>query len=150
EREFVEAGRAAGASNTRLMVRHIAPNLIGPVVVFSTIDMGQTLLMVSSLSFLGFGVPPPAPEWGSMLSESRHLIDRAPQLLAYPGVAITLVVLSFNLAGDGLRDLLDPRSQATHRRWRDRPQRRRREERAAELVEAEPLPVRGAANPAPS
>ncbi|MFN2504876.1 MAG: nickel transporter permease, partial [Acidimicrobiales bacterium] len=106
EREFVEAGRAAGASNTRLMVRHIAPNLIGPVVVFSTIDMGQTLLMVSSLSFLGFGVPPPAPEWGSMLSESRHLIDRAPQLLAYPGVAITLVVLSFNLAGDGLRDLL--------------------------------------------
>lgn len=112
EREFVEAGRAAGASRSRLIARHILPNLIGPVVVFSTIDMGATLLAVSGLSFLGFGVAPPTPEWGAMLSEARFQIDRAPLLLLFPGMAITLVVLAFNLAGDGLRDLLDPRTRA--------------------------------------
>ncbi len=111
EREFIEAARAVGATRTRLMLRHVTPNLIGPVVVFTTIDMGRTLLTVSALSFLGFGVSPPTPEWGAMLSEARHLIDRAPQLLVYPGLAITLVVLSFNLAGDGLRDLLDPHTE---------------------------------------
>ena len=110
--EFVEAGRAAGAGKTRLILRHILPNLIGPVVVFSTVDMGATLLAVSGLSFLGFGVAPPQAEWGAMLSEARFQIDRAPLLLVFPGVAISLVVLAFNLAGDGLRDLLDPRTQA--------------------------------------
>jgi peptide/nickel transport system permease protein len=110
EREFVQAAAVQGASRSRIMFRHVAPNLIGPVAVFSTIDMGNTLLVVSSLSFLGFGPPPPTAEWGAMLSEARHFIDRAPQLLLYPGIAITLVVLAFNLAGDGLRDLLDPRS----------------------------------------
>ncbi len=109
EQTFVEAGRAAGGSRSRVTLRHILPNLIGPVVVFSTVDMGSTLLAVSGLSFLGFGVPPPAAEWGAMLSEARFQIERAPQLLMYPGIAITLVVLAFNLAGDGLRDLLDPR-----------------------------------------
>jgi peptide/nickel transport system permease protein len=118
EREFVEAGRAAGASRGRLVRKHILPNLIGPVVVFSTIDMGATLLAVSGLAFLGFGISPPTPEWGSMLSEARFQIERAPQLLLYPGIAITLVVLAFNLAGDGLRDLLDPRTQALERRER--------------------------------
>jgi peptide/nickel transport system permease protein len=93
-------------------VRHILPNLVGTVVVFSTIDMGSTLLAVSSLSFLGFGVPPPAAEWGAMLSEARFQIERAPQLLLYPGMAITVVVLGFNLGGDGLRDVLDPRTAA--------------------------------------
>lgn len=126
EQTFVEAGRAAGGSRTRIALRHILPNLIGPVVVFSTVDMGSTLLAVSGLSFLGFGVPPPAAEWGAMLSEARFQIERAPQLLLYPGAAITLVVLGFNLAGDGIRDLLDPRSQgagagATKRRWRRMP-----------------------------
>jgi peptide/nickel transport system permease protein len=120
ERQFVEAGRAAGASRVRLVARHILPNLIGPVVVFSTVDMGSTLLTVSGLSFLGFGVPPPTSEWGAMLSEARFQIERAPQLLLYPGIAITLVVLAFNLAGDGLRDLLDPRTQATPRTRRER------------------------------
>jgi len=110
--EFVEAGRAAGAGRIRLIVRHILPNLIGPVVVFSTVDMGATLLAVSGLSFLGFGVAPPTPEWGAMLSEARFQIDRAPLLLVFPGAAISMVVLAFNLAGDGLRDLLDPRTQA--------------------------------------
>jgi peptide/nickel transport system permease protein len=121
EQTFVEAGRAAGGTRVRVMLRHILPNLIGPVVVFSTVDMGSTLLAVSGLSFLGFGVPPPAAEWGAMLSEARFQIERAPQLLLYPGIAITLVVLAFNLAGDGLRDLLDPRTQAAvaaRKRWR--------------------------------
>lgn len=125
ERDFVVAARAAGASRTRVVLRHILPNLIGPVVVFSTVDMGATLLVVSSLSFLGFGVAPPTPEWGAMLSEARFQIERAPQLLLYPGIAITLVVLAFNLAGDGLRDLLDPRTQALERRERRRRVRRR-------------------------
>lgn len=125
EQDFVLAARALGASRARIMLRHIAPNLIGPVVVFSTIDMGSTLLAVSGLSFLGFGVGPPTPEWGAMLSEARQYLDRAPELLVYPGVAISVVVLGFNLAGDGLRDMLDPRSDETAYSW-DRPARRRR------------------------
>jgi peptide/nickel transport system permease protein len=110
EQDFVEAARAVGASRPRIMFRHVAPNLIGPTVVFSTIDMGSTLLAVSGLSFLGFGVGPPTPEWGAMLAEARSFLDKAPLLLAWPGLAITLMVLAFNLAGDGLRDLLDPRT----------------------------------------
>ena len=110
EQDFVQAARAVGVSRPRIMLRHVAPNLIGPTVVFSTIDMGATLLAVSGLSFLGFGVGPPTPEWGAMLAEARHFVDKAPQLLAWPGLAITFMVLAFNLAGDGLRDLLDPRT----------------------------------------
>lgn len=130
ERDYVQAARSAGASRLHIMVRHVAPNLIGPVVVFSTIDMGQTLLSVSSLSFLGFGVAPPTPEWGAMLSEARHFIDRGPHLLLFPGLAITLLVLAFNLAGDGLRDLLDPRTAEAASLWdRRRPRRRGRARR---------------------
>ncbi len=139
EQTFVEAGRAVGGSRARVTLRHILPNLIGPVVVFSTVDMGATLLAVSGLSFLGFGVPPPAAEWGAMLSEARFQIERAPQLLLYPGIAITLVVLAFNLAGDGLRDLLDPRAQAVlgdRKRWR-----LRREARPAPPARVEEEPV---------
>lgn len=119
ERPFIEAARAAGATRLRILGRHLAPNVIGPVIVLSTLDMGRVLLAVSGLSFLGFGVPPPTSEWGGMLSEAKAHLDRAPQLLAYPGMAITLAVLAFNLAGDGLRDLLDPRS-ATTEEVRDR------------------------------
>ncbi len=110
EQDFVEAARAAGTPRLRIVVRHIVPNLLGPMVVLSTLDMGRVLLTVSGLSFLGFGISPPTPEWGAMLSEGRAFLDRAPQLLAYPGLAITLMVLAFNLAGDGLRDFLDPRT----------------------------------------
>jgi peptide/nickel transport system permease protein len=148
ERDFVEAGRAAGSSRTRLVLRHILPNLLGPVVVFSTVDMGSTLLAVSGLSFLGFGVPPPTSEWGAMLSEARFQIERAPQLLLYPGIAITLVVLAFNLAGDGLRDLLDPRTQALRTDRRDRLRRRLRSEpqtpaelEALDVLEPAPPPT---------
>lgn len=108
EREFVEAARAVGASRARIMVKHVLPNLAGPMIVLSTLDMGRTLLAVSGLSFLGFGTQPPTPEWGAMLAEARPFFDREPMLLGYPGLAITLMVLAFNLCGDGLRDFLDP------------------------------------------
>ncbi len=110
ERPFVEASRAVGSSRVRIMLRHVLPHLAGPVIVLSTLDMGRTLLAVSGLSFLGLGVAPPAPEWGAMLAEAKDYLDRAPQLLVYPGLAITFLVLAFNLAGDGLRDFLDPTS----------------------------------------
>ena len=115
DREFVQAALASGASRTRIMLRHVAPNLIGPVVVLSTLNMGSVLLVVSGLSFLGFGVKPPTAEWGAMISEARNYLDKAPLLLAWPGLAITLMVLSFNLAGDGLRDFLDPRTTESSR-----------------------------------
>ncbi|MDP8962319.1 MAG: ABC transporter permease [Actinomycetota bacterium] len=109
ERPFVEAARALGASEVRIMLRHVLPNLIGPIVVLSTLDMGRTLLAVSGLSFLGLGARPPTPEWGAMLAEAKDHLSMTPMLLVYPGMAITLFVLAFNLLGDGLRDALDPR-----------------------------------------
>jgi peptide/nickel transport system permease protein len=120
EQDFVEAARAVGASRLRIMFRHVAPNLLGPVVVFTTIDMGSILLAVSGLSFLGFGVGPPTPEWGAMLAEARNFILQSPQLMAWPGLAISLMVLAFNLAGDGLRDLLDPRTVEATPGWERR------------------------------
>jgi len=109
ERPFVESARAVGADPPRIVLRHIAPNLLGQVIVLSTLDFGAVLLTLSGLSFLGLGVRPPTPEWGSMLAEGKNFLDRAPQLMVYPGAAIAIVVLGFNLLGDGLRDLLDPR-----------------------------------------
>jgi peptide/nickel transport system permease protein len=109
ERPFVEAARAVGVPESRLLVRHILPNLIGPTIVLSTLDMGRTLLAVTGFSFLGLGARPPTPEWGAMLAEAKGYLDRAPLLLIYPGLAITLMVLASNLVGDGLRDALDPR-----------------------------------------
>ncbi len=120
DREFVQAAQAVGASRLRIMVRHIAPNLIGPVVVLSTLNMGSVLLAVSGLSFLGFGIAPPTAEWGAMVSEARSYLDKAPLLLAWPGLAITLMVLAFNLAGDGLRDFLDPRTGEDSPGWERR------------------------------
>ena len=123
------------------MMRHVAPNLLGPVVVFSTIDMGSTLLAVSGLSFLGFGVGPPTPEWGAMLAEARTFLDKAPQLLAWPGLAITVMVLAFNLAGDGLRDLLDPRTVESTPGWERRRRRRRRPATPPETPTTTDLPI---------
>lgn len=113
ERPFVEAARALGASEWRILRRHILPNVLGPTVVLSTLDLGRTLLAVSGLSFLGLGARAPSPEWGAMLAEARNFLDRAPQLLLYPGLAITIFAVAANLLGDGLRDALDPR----FRRW---------------------------------
>lgn len=111
ERAFVESARAVGATPGRIVFRHIAPNLIGQVIVLSTLDLGSILLTLAGLSFLGLGIRPPTPEWGSMLAEGKTFLDRAPQLMLYPGAAIALVVLGSNLLGDGLRDLLDPRTR---------------------------------------
>jgi ABC-type dipeptide/oligopeptide/nickel transport system permease subunit len=108
EREFVEAARAIGASDRRIMINHIARNILGPFVVLATLDMGSIVLGIAGLNFLGLGAQPPTPEWGAMLNDARPFLQSAPQLLLYPGAAIVLVVLGFNLLGDGLRDLLDP------------------------------------------
>jgi ABC-type dipeptide/oligopeptide/nickel transport system permease subunit len=108
QREFVEAARALGASDSRIMIHHILRNILGPVVVLATLDMGWIILGISGLDFLGLGAQPPTPEWGAMLNDGRPFLQSDPQLMLYPGAAICLVVLGFNLLGDGLRDLLDP------------------------------------------
>ncbi len=113
QREFVEAARAIGASDRRIMVSHIWRNILGPLVVLATLDMGSIILGISGLNFLGLGAQPPTPEWGAMLNDGRPFLQTAPQMMLYPGAAIFLVVLGFNLLGDGLRDVLDP---TTYRR----------------------------------
>jgi peptide/nickel transport system permease protein len=111
EREFVEAARALGASDVRIIVRHILPNIIQPVIVQAAIGMAGAILAEATMSFLGLGVPPPTATWGSMLNDGRsHLFD-APHLVLFPAAAVMLAVLSFNFIGDGLRDYLDPRSR---------------------------------------
>ena len=111
EREFVEAARALGASDWRVLTRHILPNIIQPVIVQAAIGMAGAVLAEATMSFLGLGVPPPTASWGSMLNDGRaHLFD-APHLVLFPAAAVMLAVLSFNFIGDGLRDYLDPRSR---------------------------------------
>jgi peptide/nickel transport system permease protein len=111
EREFVEAARALGASDLRIIVRHILPNIIQPVVVQGAIGMAGAILAEATMSFLGLGVPPPTASWGTMLNDGRaHLFD-APHLVLFPALAVMLAVLSFNFIGDALRDYLDPRSR---------------------------------------
>ncbi len=111
EREYVEAARALGASDLRIVVRHILPNIIQPVIVQAAIGMAGAVLAEATMSFLGLGVPPPAASWGSMLNDGRsHLFD-APHLVLFPAAAVMLAVLSFNFIGDALRDYLDPRSR---------------------------------------
>ncbi len=111
EKEFVEAARALGASDARILVRHILPNIIHPVIVQAAIGMAGAVLAEATMSFLGLGVPPPAASWGSMLNDGRaHLFD-APHLVIFPALAVMAAVLSFNFIGDALRDYLDPRSR---------------------------------------
>jgi peptide/nickel transport system permease protein len=111
EREFVEAARALGASDTRIVTRHILPNIIQPVLVQAAIGMAGAILAEATMSFLGLGVPPPTASWGAMLNDARsHLFD-SPHLVLFPAAAVMLAVLSFNFLGDGLRDYLDPRSR---------------------------------------
>ena len=109
ERPFVEAARAAGAGPTRVVTRHVLPNMISPVVVLATIEIGQLLLAISTLTFLGLGAPPPTPEWGAMLNDGRTYFLSDPHVVLIPGLTISLAVLGFNLVGDGVRDALDPR-----------------------------------------
>ena len=111
EREFIEAARALGASDWRVITRHILPNMIQPVIVQAAIGMAGAILAEATMSFLGLGVPPPAASWGSMLNDGRaHLFD-APHLVLFPAIAVMLAVLSFNFIGDALRDYLDPRAR---------------------------------------
>jgi len=113
EREFVEAARALGASDLRIFVRHILPNIVQPLIVQSAIGMAGAVLAEATLSFLGLGIPPPAASWGSMLDGARsHLFD-APHLVIFPALAVMLCVLAFNFLGDALRDYLDPRTRLT-------------------------------------
>ena len=111
DREYVEAARALGASDWRVIVRHILPNIIQPIIVQAAIGMAGAILAEATMSFLGLGVPPPTASWGSMLNDGRaHLFD-APHLVLFPAAAVMLAVLSFNFIGDALRDYLDPRSR---------------------------------------
>lgn len=109
EKEFVEAARALGFGNLYIIARHIIPNVISPVVVIATIDMGHIILSITGLSFLGLGAQPPTPEWGTMLNEGKSFMTTAPHLMIFPGLMIMITVLAFNFLGDGLRDALDPR-----------------------------------------
>ena len=109
ESEYVQACLVMGASNSRIILTHIVPNSMSQIIVNITLNLGTSILTASSLSFLGLGVTPPHPEWGAMLSQGREVIRQYPLAAIIPGVAITLVVLSFSIVGDGLRDALDPR-----------------------------------------
>lgn len=109
EQEFVLAARAIGVSSTTILLRHVLPNTLAPFLVQASFDMGATILAIAGLSFIGFGAQPPIPEWGVMISEGRNYITTQGWLTAVPAVAILLLVAAFNLVGDGLRDILDPR-----------------------------------------
>jgi peptide/nickel transport system permease protein len=109
EQEFVQAARVVGASDSRIILRHILPNTMAPLIVAATLDVGWMIMAAAGLSFLGLGAQPPTAEWGVMLSTGRQFIRNAPHLSILPGLAIFLVVLALNFLGDGLRDALDPR-----------------------------------------
>ncbi len=107
--DFVEAARAVGNPHWRIALRHILPNILPPLIVQATLAIASAIIAEASLSFLGLGQQPPAPSWGSMLNTAKNYVDNAPWMAVWPGVSIFLLVLSFNLLGDGLRDALDPR-----------------------------------------
>jgi peptide/nickel transport system permease protein len=111
EQGFIGAAKALGGSNMYIIMRHIIPNAFPPLLVLATLHVSHTILSIAALSFLGLGVQAPTPEWGAMLSEGKQFIFTHPHVMIFPGVAITLSVLSFNLLGEGLRDVLDPRAR---------------------------------------
>ena len=113
EYEYVLAARAVGVPQQRIMFRHVLPNCLSSIIVYSTLQIGGAILTASILSFLGFGVQPPNPEWGQMVNAGRGWLQQAPHIATYPGIAIFLVVMGFNLLGDGLRDVLDPRMRTS-------------------------------------
>jgi len=109
KQEFVEAARSVGARPSRILLRHLLPNALAPLLVQASFDMGAAIVSAAGLSFIGFGAQPPTPEWGVMISEGRNFISTEPWLSLFPGIAILLAVGAFNVLGDGLRDALDPR-----------------------------------------
>jgi peptide/nickel transport system permease protein len=108
--DFVEAARAVGNPHRRILLRHILPNIVSPLIVQATLTIATAIIAEASLSFLGLGQQPPAPSWGSMLNFAKNFISQAPWMAVWPGLAICTIVLAFNLLGDGLRDVLDPRA----------------------------------------
>jgi peptide/nickel transport system permease protein len=106
---YLESARALGVTRARLILRYVLPNIASPVVVLATLQTARLLLTLAALSFLGLGVGPPTAEWGAMLNDGKNFLDTAPQLMLYPGLAITITALGFNLLGEGMRDVLDPR-----------------------------------------
>ncbi len=113
EREYVEAARCIGASSARVVLLHVLPNVLPPVIVYVTLETGRVVIFAAGLSFLGLGVQPPAADWGAMLAAGRQVLAVAPHVATVPGVLIFLVTLGFNVFGDGLRDALDPRLRNT-------------------------------------
>lgn len=113
EQDYVEAGRALGVSTPRLVGRHILPNSVAPIIIQATIDVGFAVLATSSLSFIGLGAQPPSPEWGTMITDSRTYFRVAWWYFTFPGIALMLTVIGFNLLGDGLRDYFDPRTRGS-------------------------------------
>jgi peptide/nickel transport system permease protein len=111
EKEYVEAVRALGAGRVSVAVRHVLPNVLSPFVVQGTVAFSQAILIEASLSYLGLSAQPPTPSWGNMLNEGRTYLETAPWISVFPGIAIMVAVLAFNLLGDGLRDVLDPRTR---------------------------------------
>jgi peptide/nickel transport system permease protein len=111
EKEFIEAARSLGASDARIVVRHILPNLVGPIIVYTTLVLPQNILFEAALSFLGVGVQPPTTSWGQMIAEATPVFDTAWWSMFFPGAAVVLTVLAFNFVGDGLQDALDPKSR---------------------------------------
>lgn len=107
--EFIVAAKACGTKDARIIFKHIIPNAIGPIIVQATLNMATTIIAIAALSFVGLGIQPPTPEWGSMLSDARSQMRYYPYLVVFPGLAIMTAVMSLNMIGDGLRDALDPR-----------------------------------------
>ena len=116
EQTYIESAQAVGAAHGRTLQRYIVPNVMAPIIVTATISLGSVILAEAALSFLGFGVPSPYPSWGRMLNSSgREYMIRAPWMVIWAGVAISLTVFAFNMLGDALRDMLDPRMRGTQR-----------------------------------
>ncbi len=122
ELDFVQAARALGVPDARLLGRHVLPNCLAPAIVAVTLGMAGAILLEAALSFIGLGAQPPTPSWGSMISDGRDFLRTAPWISVFPGLAIGLVVLGFNLFGDGLRDAMDPRLRGRARRALPRPE----------------------------
>jgi len=111
--DYVSSARVIGASDRRILVKHILPNALAPVIVLATLDMGHVILSAAALSFLGLGIPPSVPEWGSMLNAGKEFMRTSPYLTLFPGMAITLTVILFSLLGDGFQEILDPESEVS-------------------------------------
>lgn len=136
ENMYVDATRAIGAPTSRILLKHILPNVMAPILVIFTVNMGQVILVEATLSFLGFGIPPPTPSWGGMLSESgRRYLLLAPWMAFWPGLALSTVVYGINMLGDGVRDVLDPKLRGGLGRYsgveKKRAKRQEKEERAS-------------------